>query len=424
MEAAPLRVALLSYRSLPTCGGQGVYIHHLSRELARLGHSVEVFSGPPYPELAGNVTFTSLPSLDLYNEADPFRWPRPGEIRDLADLTEFLVMRSGQFSEPLAFSLRVARELRRRPVTGFDIVHDNQGLGYGLLAVRRRLASGGVPVVASIHHPITVDRRLELAAATGFRRRAGLRMWYSFLPMQARVARRLDGLLTVSANSALDITRDMAVPARDLTTVPLGVDQDVFSPSPARRVPGRIVVVTSADVALKGLGVLLDALAKVRVDHDAHLVCVGRAKPGGAAERRVAELGLAGAVTFRSDLTTAELVEVMRSAEIAVVPSLYEGFSLPAVEEMACGLPLVATRTGALPEVVGPDGEAGLLVPPGDHDALAGAIGRLLDAPELRARLGAGGRARVLERFSWRVAAAATADWYRERIAVARARSC
>ncbi|MGF7237851.1 MAG: glycosyltransferase family 4 protein, partial [Frankia sp.] len=182
-----------------------------------------------------------------------------------------------------------------------------------------------------------------------------------------------------------------------------------------------IVVVTSADVPLKGLGVLLDALAKIRVDHDAHLVCVGKAKPGGLAARRVADLGLAGAVTFRSDLTQEDLVKVLQSGEIAVVPSLYEGFSLPALEEMACGLPLVATTAGALPQVAGPDGEAALLVPPGDHGALAGAITTLLDDPELRARMGAAGRARVLANYSWRAAAASTAEWYRERIAAVRA---
>jgi glycosyltransferase involved in cell wall biosynthesis len=423
MEEAPLRVALLSYRSLPTCGGQGVYLRHLSRELTRLGHTVDVFSGPPYPLLDPGVRLVELPGLDLWGEPNPMRWPHPREIHDLADLTEFVVMRTGQFSEPLAFSLRVAGAVRAGSADGpkpYDIVHDNQSLGYGLLGLRRSLRAQGIPVVSTIHHPITVDRRLELAAATGVKRRYGLRRWYSFLPMQARVGRRLDGVLTVSSTSAEDIQRDMGIPASALHTVPLGVDQDVFQPDPSAAVPGRIVVVTSADVPLKGLGVLLDALARIRVDHDAHLVCIGKAKEGGIAARRVSQLGLADAVTFRSDLTQEELVRVLQSAEIAVVPSLYEGFSLPAVEEMACGLPLVATTAGALPEVAGPDGEAALLVPPGDHGALAVAVGKLLDDPGLRARLGAAGRARVLEGFSWSAATTATADWYRERIAAVR----
>jgi len=80
-----LRVALLSYRSKPHCGGQGVYVRHLSRELTSLGHDVEVFSGQPYPDLDPGVRLTKLPSLDLYRDSDPFRTPRPREIRDAVD---------------------------------------------------------------------------------------------------------------------------------------------------------------------------------------------------------------------------------------------------------------------------------------------------------------------------------------------------
>jgi len=447
---APLKVALLSYRSLPTSGGQGVYVRNLSRELVALGHQVEVFSGPPYPELDDGVGLTKLPSLRLYDEPKPFRWPRPGEFRDAVDVAEFTLMRTGQFAEPLTFTLRAARELgrsrrrwgpgpgpgrgpRRGPRRGrgpglglgrgFDIVHDNQSLGYGLLALRRSLAGSGVPVVATVHHPISVDLRMELAAATTPTQRFGLRRFYSFIEMQGRVARRLDGVLTVSQVSADQIVTEMGVPRPALRTIPLGADLDVFSPDPAQpRVPGRIVVVTSADVPLKGLGVLLEALAKIRVERPAQLVCVGRARPGGAAHTRIDALGLGDAVEFRSGLSRDELVALLRSSEVAVVPSLFEGFCLPAVEEMACGLPLVATRAGALPEVVGPDGEAAMLVPPGDAEALAGALGRLLADPALRTRLGTAGRARVEAGLSWRATARATADWYRERIAAAGAK--
>jgi glycosyltransferase involved in cell wall biosynthesis len=339
-------------------------------------------------------------------------------------MAEFVMMRTGQFSEPLAFSLRANKAVRpgKDAPPPFDIVHDNQTLGYGLLSLRRALAPHRVPLVATLHHPITVDRRLHLEATKGIKARFGVRRWYSFLPMQARVARRLDGIVLPSESSRTDVIAEMGIPSERMHTVPLGTDHEVFSPNPAvAKVPGRIAVVTSADVPLKGLLVLLESLAKIRVEREnAHVVCVGKARPGGAAARQVSELGLTDAVTFRSNLEQSELVDLLRSAEVAVVPSLYEGFSLPAVEEMSCGLPLVATTAGALPEVTGPDGEAALTVPPGDPDALAVAISRLLGDPELRARLGAGGRRRVEERFSWRVATAATADWYAERIAALR----
>ncbi|WP_045876890.1 glycosyltransferase family 4 protein [Pseudofrankia sp. DC12] len=415
-----MRIALLSYRSLPTCGGQGVYVRQLSKELIGLGHEVTVVSGPPYPVLDDGVGLRELPSLDLWSEPNPFRWPAPRELTNVASMAEFVMMRTGQFSEPLAFSLRAHKALRPRKGTPppFDIVHDNQTLGYGMLALRRALAPHRIPLVATLHHPITVDRRLHLEATTGRRARFGVRRWYSFLPMQARVARGLDGIVIPSESSRTDIISDMGLADGQMHTVPLGTDHEVFSPDPSiARVPGRIVVVTSADVPLKGLMVLLEALAKLRVEREnAHVVCVGKARPGGAAARQVVELGLTDAVTFRSNLEQSDLVDLLRSAEVAVVPSLYEGFSLPAVEEMSVGLPLVATTAGALPEVTGPDGEAALTVPPGDAGAMAEAIKRLLDDPELRVRLGAGGRARVEARFSWRAATAATARWYAERI--------
>ena len=409
----PLRIALLSYRSKPHCGGQGVYVRALARELVALGHSVEVVSGPPYPELDGPVagrgpTLTQVPSLDLYREPDPFRVPRLRELRSPVDVLEFLLMCTAAFPEPLTFSLRAARRLRSR-VSEFDVVHDNQTLGYGLLLLQR----AGARVVATVHHPITEDRRHDLAAARGLRTRIATRRWYSFLRMQGRVVRRLPAVLTVSQNSATDIARDFGVRPERLTVVPVGVDADVFRPPTAPRVRGRIVATASADVPLKGLVPLLEAVAKLRTERDVELVVVGRPRPGGAAAAAIERLDLGEVVRFVHGLPEAALVEVFGSAEVAVVPSLYEGFSLPAIEAMACATPLVATTAGALPEVVGADGVSALHVPPGDPEALAAAIGRLLDDRDLAAELGAAGRARVVELFTWRAVAAATVAWYR-----------
>ena len=418
MDDRPLRIALLSYRSKPHSGGQGVYVRALSRELVALGHRVEVFSGPPYPELDRDTTgrgptLTQVPSLDLYREPDPFRLPHLREFRSPVDVLEFALMCTAAFPEPLTFSLRVAKVLHgRRGEFGsppFDIVHDNQTLGTGLLALQRE----GFPVVATVHHPITEDRRHDLAAAPTWRKRLTTHRWYSFLRMQTRVVRQLPALLTVSANSAADIVRDFGVPAERITVVPVGVETDVFRPPTTARVPGRIVATASADVPLKGLVPLLEAVAKLRTERDVELVVVGRPKPGGAAASAIDRLGLGDAVRFVSGVSEAALVDLFGSAQVAVVPSLYEGFSLPAVEAMACATPLVATTAGALPEVVGPDGVTALHVPPGDPEALAASVGRLLDDSALAARLGAAGRARVVERYTWRAVAEQTVAWYR-----------
>ncbi|MFF0445102.1 glycosyltransferase family 4 protein [Streptomyces sp. NPDC004609] len=407
-DGRPLRIALLTYKGNPFCGGQGVYVRHLSRELARLGHSVEVIGAQPYPVLDEGVPLTELSSLDLYRSPDPFRTPARSEYRDWVDAVEVATMRTGGFPEPLTFSLRARRHLAARRGR-FDVVHDNQTLGYGLLG------DLGAPLVTTIHHPITVDRRLELDAAEGWRRRASVRRWYGFTRMQRRVARRLPSVLTVSGSSRQEIVEHLGVRPERVHVVHAGADTGLFSPDPAvAEVPGRIVTTSSADVPLKGLVHLVEALAKIRTEYpEAHLVVVGRRAEDGPVAQLIERYGLGGAVDFVKGISDGDLVDLVRGAQVACVPSLYEGFSLPAAEAMATGTPLVATTGGAIPEVTGADGETCLAVPPGDAGALASAIGRLLGDPELRARLGAAGRQRVLNRFTWAKAAQGTAELYR-----------
>ncbi|MFG3493899.1 glycosyltransferase family 4 protein [Streptomyces sp. NPDC047928] len=413
----PLRIALLTYKGNPFCGGQGVYVRHLSRELARLGHSVEVIGSQPYPVLDEGVPLTELPSLDLYRQPDPFRTPRRGEYRDWVDALEVATMWTGGFPEPLTFSLRARRHLAARR-GDFDVVHDNQTLGYGLLGGPGAI---GAPLVTTIHHPITVDRQLELDAAPDWKRRASVRRWYAFTRMQKRVARRLPSVLTVSGSSRQEIVDHLGVRPERVRVVHIGADTGLWSPDPSvAEVPGRIVTTSSADVPLKGLVHLVEALAKLRTDIPAaHLVVVGKRAEDGPVAQAIERYGLQDAVEFVKGISDAELVNLVRGAQVACVPSLYEGFSLPAAEAMATGTPLVATTGGAIPEVAGPDGETCLAVPPGDAGALAAALARLLGpgGDELRPRLGAAGRARVLDRFTWARAAEGTAELYREAVA-------
>jgi glycosyltransferase involved in cell wall biosynthesis len=396
-----LRIALLSYRSKPHSGGQGVYVRHLSRELAALGHHVEVFSGQPYPVLDGGPVLRPVPSLDLYRDDDPFRTPGRDEIRDWSDLLEVAMMWAGAFPEPLTFSIRALRALRRRPGE-FDIVHDNQGLGYGMLGVRRL----GLPLVTSIHHPITVDKRLDLADR-GWLERLNKSRWYGFVRMQGRVARRAGPLITVSEAAKGDICADFRVRPGNVHIVPLGVDTRLFRPRPGPRVSGRIVTVMSADSPLKGLPTLLRAVAKLVTERDVHLVVVGT--PSAATLKQTAQLSLGDRVTFTSGLPDDEYAKLLSSAEIAVIPSLYEGFSLPAAEHMASGTPLIASRAGALPEVTG---DAALLVAPGDPEELAAALRGLHDNGARRETAAQQGLRRVGERFAWPAVAAATAALY------------
>jgi len=363
-----------------------------------------VFSGQPYPDLDEGPVLRKVPSLDLYRDDDPFRTPRREEVRDWTDALEVAMMWGGAFPEPLTFSVRALRALRARP-GDFDIVHDNQGLGYGMLEMRRL----GVPLVTSIHHPISVDRRLDLAGRN-WHERLDKSRWYGFVRMQGRVARRVGPLLTVSSSSKEDICRDFRVKPEKVHIIPLGVDTRLFRPRPEQpRVPGRIVAVTSADLPLKGLPTLLRAVAKLVTEHDAHLVVIGT--PSAATRDQLTQLALGERVTFASGLPDAEYARVLASAEVAVIPSLYEGFSLPAVEHMASGTPLIASKAGALPEVTG---DAAVLVPPGDPEELAAALRGLLDDEEARAEHAERGLARVRERFAWPAVAAATEAVYQK----------
>lgn len=410
-----MRIALLSYRSKPHGGGQGVYVRHLSRELAALGHTVEVFSGQPYPDLDPGPTLTKVPSLDLYNDAAPFRTPRPSEIRDWIDVQEVLTMWTAGFPEPRTFSLRMARVLGGR-LADFDVVHDNQCLGSGLLSLENR----GFPVVATVHHPITRDRDLAMREAP-LRKKITTWRWFGFLGMQKRVSRKLQEIVTVSSNSAADIATDFGVDPDRIVTIPLGVDTDRFHCGRERE-PGRLVCVASADQPLKGVPILLRALAKVRQEHpEVRLTLVSKLKPKGEAARLLDSLGLRDVVDLVSGVDDDELAALVGSAEISVVPSMYEGFSLPAVEAMSSGCALIATAAGALPEVVGTDDSAARLVTPGDVDELAREISALLADPVERVRLSEGGRARVIERYSWAAVARRTVEVYQT--AIARVRS-
>lgn len=406
---APLRVAMLSYRGKPHVGGQGVYVSRLSAALTDLGHQVTVLGGPPYPELDERVPLVRLGGLDIWAPPHPMRKPRAWELKDWIDLAEHASFVTGNFSEPMAFSLRAWRHLRTRRAH-FDVVHDNQTLGWGILALLRQ----GWPLLETIHHPITVDRRLELAHARTLREQIGKRRWYAFTKMQTRVAQRLPRVLTVSESSKRDIAADHRVPPERIHVVPVGVDPELFSPLPEiARVPGRLITTASADVAMKGLSFLLEAVAKLRTERHVELTVIGKAAADSAASRAISELGLADAVTFVSGVSDRRIVELYAEAELAVVPSLYEGFSLPAIEAMSCGVPLVATTGGALPEVAGTHRETCFLTEPGDAEALAAVLRDALDDPDARARVGRAGRQRVVDQWSWRHTAERTAEQYR-----------
>ena len=404
----PLRIAYLTYRGKPHVGGQGVYTRHLTKALVDLGHHVEVFGGQPYPILDSRIPLHKLPSLDIFNDQYPGRFPAYWEIKDWPSFVETAQFLKGTFGEPRAFSIRAYNELSKR-VNDFDLVHDNQCLGYGILKIEKQ-----IPTIVTLHHPITKDRKLEMEHTKTWWKRRAISRWYSFVNMQGKVASKMPRVVVVSENSIADIHTDMKVSLDRMKLVPVGVDPDLFTPLPhISRKPGHLITTASADVALKGLSYLLEALAKIRTERDVHLTIIGRPREGANADL-IRKLGLTDCITHVSGVSDERIVELYAESELAVVPSLYEGFSLPAIEAMSTGICLVATTGGALPEVTGVDNDTVLSCPAGDAEALAASIRRGLDNAELRNRVGAAGRTRVVERWSWKHCAQLTVDQYRE----------
>jgi glycosyltransferase involved in cell wall biosynthesis len=407
----PLKIALLGYRSHPFVGGQGIYLHYLSKALVALGHRVDVLSGPPYPELAPGVKLIKIPSLDLFAQASHVKALRWRHLRSFTDTFEWWSMLSGGFAEPYTFCRRVAKRLQH---SDYDIIHDNQSLGFGLLSLQDQ----GFNVVSTIHHPIHRDRALALAAAGSWRYRLLTRRWYSFLGMQEKVVGKLKHVITVSRSSQGDIARDFKRPEAKTPVICNGIDTDVFRPLPdIEREPLRLITTASSDQPLKGLSHLLEAVKHLLADHPGlHLRVIGKLKEDGDTARQLRRLNIDEHVSFVSGISTEALVEEYARASIAVCPSLYEGFGLPAGEAMACGLPLVSTRGGALAEVVG---GAGHLVEPGSSEALARQIAGLLAHPQQAASLGRQARQHIVEHFCWSKVACELTAYYRNIIACA-----
>ena len=369
-----------------------------------LGHRVTIVSGPPYLDIEDDIPVHRIPSLNLYDPANPFRVPTIRELFNPMNLMEWVSVSTMGYPEPFLFGIRAYRFLMRKR-HDFDIIHDNQSLSYGVWAINR-----SIPTVATIHHPITVDREIAVrSASTGWRKMKQMR-WYSFIGMQLRVTQLLPQLITVSESAQTDIIRDFNIPSDRITVIPNGVCTTHFHPLPdIPRERGRIIVTNSADMPLKGMPFLLRAVAQISRTREVHLIVVGALKENGSVDRMIHSLGLKERVSFTGRIEPEAFVRQYAKASMAVVPSIYEGFGLPAAEAMLCGVPVVSTTGGALPEVVG---DAGLLVPPANTHALVEAMTRLMDQPEEAVKLGEAGRLRAKKKFSWSRAARLTEKVY------------
>ena len=410
----PLNILMPSYRSHPYTGGQGIYMRLVTKAMIDLGHKVEVLSGQPYPILDEGVNLTKLPSLDLYSYDNPLKAFNFNILKNRIDLYEWISHLTGGFSEPYTFGERMAKWALNN-YTQFDVVHDNQTLAWGLL----KLKDLGVPVVGTIHHPITMDKKIDIQHAETISLKLLKWRWYSFLNMQIRVARKLDPIIVVSENTRKDLEKDFGIDPKKTRKVLHGIDHLTFRPIEERK-KNQIITTASADVPLKGLIYLIRAYDDLLKEYpDLQLIVIGRLREG-PTSKELEKRGIKERVKFVTDLTGDEIAKLYAESTIAVSPSVYEGFGFPAGEAMSCGIPLVSTNGGSLPEVVG---GAGIIVDHSNPKALLEGVKFLLDNEEKRLEYGKKGRERVLDKFTWKRAAKELVDVYKEAINNANNRS-
>jgi len=393
-----LKIGILSYRSHPYSGGQGIYIKHLSKALSDRGHQVSVLSGPPYPELDESVELIKIPSLGLFETHNRMSLFGLNLLFRPLDLYEWLTVMTGGFPEPYTFGKRVLKYIKHNK-SDFEIILDNQSLSGSLLRIQEIL-----PLVVTIHHPITKDHKLEMQNATNWKEKLSSKRWHNFLPMQKRVAPKLKKIICVSKPSKKDVVEEFHVDPNRIEVILNGIDINTFSPSSFdKREENKIITTASADIPLKGLKYLIKALPKILHSFPkTTLTVIGKSPNNSEVSKLIEELNLSNVITFRSGISEKEIVDLYHSSELAVIPSLYEGFGFGAGEAMACGVPLVSTHSGGLEEVVG---DAALEIMPSSAEEIEKAVIKLFNNPEDMRKLSIKGRQRMEEIFDWKIAA-------------------
>ena len=392
---ASLKILILSYRSAPFGGGQGIYVKDLSQALVNLGHEVTVFSGPPYPELDKKIVLIQSPGLNLFetfNFKDRFFKFINHKDKTTSDFYEFFSVLFGGFPEMRTFGVRAKKYVLKN---NYDLVIDNQSVSYGMEYIQIL-----TPLIEVIHHPITMDLKYELSTNNNLIYRFSRHRWYSFLRMQKKVAPLLKNILTPSNNSKKDISKEFHVKPENISVIHNAVDSNIFRPYPEiKNLPQRLITTASADVPLKGLDFSLYALADLSKEfQDIELLVIGTLRKGGHTDRLIKKLNLNERVTFKTGITKDEIAQEYAKSSVAIVSSLYEGFGYPVAEAMSCSIPLIATDVASIPEIT--DNFA-ILIPPKDSDAIRDSIRKILLEPDLYNKVAAKGRLHIKNKFNW-----------------------
>ena len=391
-----LKIAILSYRSAPFGGGQGVYVHDISKALTERGHKVDIISGPPYPKVPEGVNLIKLPGLDLFQTfsfKERIKIFKNKKKKNILDYFEFCSVLLGGFPEMKTFGHRCHNYLIQN--TDYDTVIDNQSLSYGMLEIQKMF-----PFIEIIHHPITKDYKHDLLANNKLLYRFSRYRWYSFLNMQKRVAPKIKNIITPSSNSSQDIAKDFRCDESNITVIHNGLDVNIFVPyEDIKRDPFKLITTASADVPLKGLDYTLTALSILKNEfQNMNLTVIGKLKKDGHTSRLIERLGISDSIVFKTNLTKKEIAEEYAKSSVAIVSSLYEGFGYPVIEAMSCSTPLIAANTSSIPELIG---NYATLIPPKDSTSLANSIKLIINNYDKYKSISNKGRDHIIKNFNW-----------------------
>ena len=401
-----LKIALLSYRSDPFSGGQGIYIKNISEALHNRGHEITIFSGNPLPEVNKAIkvvrietpgffeTFDSLERLKIFTSLEKNR----------LNFMDFFETFTGTFTEPVFFGERLVKnKYFQETVDEFDIFHDNQSISSYPETVLKKL-------VTTLHHPIHVDKEIDLTSEKSFLTRLSIKRWYSFLNFQKKNLKAVKKVISPSLSSKNDICRYFDYPSKNISVIWNGINLDDCKFHQRESFNANFVTIISADVPMKNLKTVLKALYLLKQEGlNAKLTIVGDLREDN--KKLIDRLGLTNEITYKSKLPRKQLIQSLNNADIGIAPSKYEGFGFPLVEMIATGLPVIVSDKASLPELAG---NAGLIFNSSDSNDLKEKMKELIENAELRNKVTENSKLRRDDFFGWDEYAKKLEDLYKE----------
>ena len=401
-----LKIALLSYRSDPFSGGQGIYIKNISEALHNRGHEITIFSGNPLPEVNKAIkvvrietpgffeTFDSLERLKIFTSLEKNR----------LNFMDFFETFTGTFTEPVFFGERLVKnKYFQETVDEFDIFHDNQSISSYPETVLKKL-------VTTLHHPLHVDKEIDLTSEKSFLKRLSIKRWYSFLNFQKKNLKAVKKVISPSLSSKNDICRYFDYPSKNISVIWNGINLDDCKFHQRGSFNANFVTIISADVPMKNLKTVLKALYLLKQEGiNAKLTIVGDLREDN--NKLIDRLGLTKEITYKSKLPRKQLIQSLNNADIGIAPSKYEGFGFPLVEMIATGLPVIVSDKASLPELAG---NAGLIFNSSDSNDLKEKMKELIENAALRNKVTENSKLRRDDFFGWDEYAKKLEDLYKE----------